>query len=163
MPSRPDWVAIREAREIDGRRWSELARQFGVTRQRIQRRAVREGWRNPGELVRKATEDFARRFVARESEAVIDAFRETLDASRRILALATTRIEALEENPAEANPGVLKDLAEVIRKSRVVQSDIGGLNRGDGWRPTSSEDDAMAKASEDRIRKALERLCAPNR
>ena len=95
---------------------------------------TREGWRQPGEAVQKATEDFARRFVAREAEAVIEAYRETLDASRRLLALTTAQIQALEVRPSEATAAQLKELAEVLRKIHSVQSDIGGLDRSDVWR-----------------------------
>ena len=128
----------RGARGLDPEFIKELERQFGLTRQRIQRRAVREGWRNPGEVVRKATEDFARRFVAQESEAVLEACRDTLGASRRIVSLAIARIEAMEADPAKVDLGDLKELAEILRKSHVVQSDIGGLNRRDAWPSVST-------------------------
>ena len=87
------------------------------------------------ELVRTgASASAARPVVAREAAAVIEAYRETLDASRRLLALATAQIQALEVRPSEATPARLKELAEVLRKIHSVQSDIGGLDRSDVWR-----------------------------
>ncbi len=140
--SQPDWTAVRHAREIGGKRWSELEREFGLSRQRIQRRAVREGWRQPGEVVQKATDDFARRFVAREAEAVIEAYRETLDATRRLLALTVAQILEMEAQPSDATPTQLKELAEVVRKIHSVQSDIGGLGRSDVWRGSGESSDS---------------------
>lgn len=45
---------------------------------------------------------------------MIEAYRETLDASRRLLALTTAQIQALEVRPSEAKPAQLKELAEVL-------------------------------------------------
>ena len=149
--AQPNWIAVRHAREIGGKRWSELEREFGLSRQRIQRRAVREGWRQPGEVVQKATDDFARRFVAREAEAVIEAYRETLDATRRLLALTAAQIQALEAQPSDATPTQLKELAEVVRKIHSVQSDIGGLGRSDVWRGSGESSDSDQDLSYDEI------------
>jgi hypothetical protein len=108
--------------------------------------------------MRKTTEDLARRFVARESEAILDAYRETLDASRRILALATARIEIMEANPAAVDLGDLKNVIEIVRKAHGVESAIGGLNRQDGWRPHSKDGNETACADEAALRSALEML-----
>ena len=48
---------------------------------------------------------------AREIGAILDAYRATLDATARILALATARIEAMEANPAAVDLSDLKNIA----------------------------------------------------
>ena len=66
----------------------------------------------------------------------------------------------MEANPAAVDLGDLKNIAEIVRKVHGVESAIGGLSREDSWRPTRSDDDAMAKERGDRIREALDWLSA---
>ncbi len=108
-------------------------------------------WRQPGEVIQKATDDFARRFVVREASAVLEAYRETLDASRRILALATAQIQSLEVRPTEATPAQLKELAEILRKIHSVRSDIGGLGRCDVWCGSGESSDSDQDLSDAEI------------
>ncbi len=73
---------------------------------------------------------------------MIEAYRETLDATRRLLALTVAQILEMEAQPSDATPTQLKELAEVVRKIHSVQSDIGGLGRSDVWRGSGESSDS---------------------
>ena len=82
---------------------------------------------------------------------MIEAYRETLDATRRLLALTVAQILEMEAQPSDATPTQLKELAEVVRKIHSVQSDIGGLGRSDVWRGSGESSDSDQDLSYDEI------------
>lgn len=154
-----DWAAIRRGREVDGKNWSELALLHRISRNRITRRAKRERWRDPGEITRKANEDFARRLVAREGETVLESLRQTLALTDRIQNLVARHLGALEGADAP-DIEALKSAAEVVRKTHAVQSEIAGLRVDQQWR-VRLEGDAKDSASavSEAIQRALDELC----
>jgi hypothetical protein len=155
----PNWATIRRRREIEGKNWSELARLHGVSRNRITRKALREGWRQPGEIVQKATEDFARRLVAREGDAVLDNLRRTLALTDRIRRLVETILDRLEGLGSEVDAEELKCAVEIVRKAHGIDADIAGISgRDQGWRPVSQDTSEATRQRSERISKILDEL-----
>ena len=150
---------IRRQREVEGKSWSELARLHGISRNRINRRAQRELWRQPGEVIQKATDDFARRLVAQEGDAVLQNLRQTLELTARIRALVARLLDRLELLGGDFDPHQLKCAAEIARKAHGIDAEIAGIrNRDQAWRPSLRPEAAGPGFHDEAVRRALDRL-----
>ncbi|XSG81213.1 MAG: hypothetical protein ACPW61_08980 [Methyloligella sp. ZOD6] len=166
----PDWAAIEHAYAHDPRKLTEIASDFGVSRQKIQARAKLKDWRRagaddapgfderdagiePGELARAEEASGARRtrMVARLFKA--------LEEKMTQLEMRIARGSAAEESAADAEreARALSALAGLYAK--LVELDEGECAKGTAKRHSEAAGDAD-QFREDLARR-LERLNRP--
>lgn len=128
--SRTDWAEARKLHELEGWTFSAIAELMDVTVQAVSSRAQRESWFRKGEIVAEARANAVRKFIERESKAVLDTFAERHALVDRLQSLVGRHVGRLEQDVFWAKCAGYKrdgepilhheDPAETLRK--LVQS-----------------------------------------
>jgi len=129
------WTEARRRYECEGANLSSLAPLIGVSKQRVHQRARNEGWIDKREAVAQATAEAIRRFVARDTEAVLANIAEKHTISRDLLAIIRKQTELAREDKANVRTCLaLRHLSFALRTIEAIDSGLAGLREGD-WRP----------------------------
>lgn len=135
-----DWTEARRLYEFEGVNQAEIARRVGVSKQRVGVRMRSEGWIDKSDAVRQATAAAIRKFVERDTEAVLANVAEKHELSRDLMALIRKHVDEMASGQA---PNIraclaLRHLSFALRTIEALDSGLAGLREGD-WRPRGSE------------------------
>jgi len=127
-----DWIGIESEYRIGYKSPVEIAKNFGITRQAIEKRAKQEGWeRNLTGRVQHAALEIVARHEAAEGQDVIQANAERLasveltqrDDIRRLRGIVAKMMDAIE--PQLDNPDDFKHLGDLFKEAE--EGDTGKL------------------------------------
>lgn len=171
MAYRIDWNAGRTMFEQGGKSFTEIGQALGCRRQTVAARAAREAWVSPSQVLKETApqrrEEIARRFIERDSEAILERLAKMARATEAGLEVAAIHIERLRDESlilckqrgevtiAESPSLELRRLASALASLHAVTSDLASL-RDNTWRTS----DPAAHAETDREREAIQRALA---
>ena len=164
---RYDWGPIRKAREITGKSYQDLAKEFGPNRDTIRLRARREKWLDPAEAQRKlseaSTEEISRRFVAQEADALFANRARVHGLNSRVLDQVDAQLKLFEANDRATRLDsddllALRRISLIINTIEGSDAKVGGIEAGGGDFRSAGEAADEAESTADKISRILAEL-----
>ena len=126
---RYNWAEIRQAREVLGKSYADLAEEFGAHERTIRNRAKKDGWRDPREVAAEyATRSFARLDELLEAVEAVTVAAPTLDHHTVGLACLEAGCDVLMEKPIAASLAEARELVSAAESAdRVLE--VGHVER----------------------------------
>lgn len=121
-----DWEQARRLYEIDGATQTAIAERMQVTKQAVCNRARREGWTDRSAMVRQAREAAIRKYVERDTEAVLANVALKHELNRDLLTIIRRHVDALlkGEKPELRTSTAIRNFCLAVRTIETVDASM---------------------------------------
>lgn len=167
---RYDWAKIRIAREVEGKSFADLSKEFGPQPETVSRHAKKDGWRDPSEVAAEssaaAAEELSRQFVVQNSAAVLKNRIAHAGVTAQIIEYTRQKMAAFFDEkgdikaaePLETQVLDVRRIALIVNTIERTDSNLAGISEessSGGWRSGAGAGEGTTESNSDRVRRAM--------